>query len=648
MNNFTTILADLLLSFFLLPFIVSFYKQREINLIEIIIFSFGLSVGLGTLFIFYLMIIFPGFLNREFILSTFFLVVISTFIWRKKNIFRIIKNVQTKFHIRSIAENVIKWEGIIWLLIILFFAYILIDSLYKPLFEWDALARYVYWGHRMYFLKQIDNVEIQYPLLIPISLTYSFLMSGGYNDYLAKLIPALFSIFTVLATYLLGKKIFNGTVGLLAAFILANTPIFYIWTTRVYIDIPQTFYILLFTYSLYEYFHNRSNYYILSSGLFLALSLWSKQASAITYCSVLLLIIFSYINRRFTVTDKIINLNFKACLFLLVPSLVLVSFWYIRNFIISKELIWQGYLEAQRSILSFFPSLDHPDAFNEYLAPIYFLGIVYSVIRIFEKSLKGLKIPLIILGVAFFLISILNLFGHIFLSKSLGLFSRYFLIITSAISLFFFANKKNKITLYLDWKLSVLLIMMIPYYFLVWWNYSVEPRYWTPILPYLAILGSSGLFILFEKRFSSIETKLLIVFLAIAAFIPLSYKLLEHEFFLYPNRSDFDKKSTFVGGAYIPFMKISDMNLPTNSTIVSNDNRIGAFTPRQIIINRQPTTLTEVRLYDYFFLSPFTVYAYNVHESLNNEVLNNLDNNLYFDKIFELEDGKFAFYRIRK
>lgn len=646
MNLIVGFLANILLALFLLPWVKRF-QEKKAQRLETVVFSFGISVGMGTLLIFYILLLYPLLFNTYFLIPMLFAVFIIGFLlFRKNNPTYKLKNIRVQV-IRYFSINqLFSFESILWFLFCLFALYVIIDSLYKPIFEWDTLARYAYWGNRMFTLKQIDSVEVQYPLLIPITLAYSFLTSGGYNDYLAKIIPALFSIFSPLATYLLGKELFNKKAGLVSALFLAGTPLFIFWSTRVYIDIPQMFYTVLFLYSIYKYFDKGKVNYAGFAGLFLALALWSKQSAAISFVTILPFMLTIYLGNKYQLFNRKIPFSLKAISLLIIPSIVLVGYWYIRNIMLGGRLVDEGYKLSSRTVYELFPFVKHPDSFSYFLGSLYFIGFIFCFFKIFDAAnKKNIKIKLV--GILLLLLALINSAAHFILSKPPGLFSRYIIIIFAIIGIFELFNK-SKMSAVFNWKMLLFFVFIVPYHLLVWWNYNYDTRFWIPLLPFWSVMGASVVVYFIENYLRRVEVELIFLLLIAFLFMPVGYQLIGHEFFLYPAKSDYEKKSIYIGDGYQPFLQLKALTLPTDTLVLAHDNRVAGLVPQLRYFRDTPTALSEVKKYDYFLVSNFTTHFYQQNNSLNNEVLINLNNNLYFEKIFRSEDGKQSLYKIIK
>jgi 4-amino-4-deoxy-L-arabinose transferase-like glycosyltransferase len=81
------------------------------------------------------------------------------------------------------------------------------------------------------------------PPLFFWSIAFSSTLWRGFNSFAIRFPAALFGIFTVLLTFILGKNLFNSRTGFLSGLVLATTTQFAYLSTRANIDTTLTFFI---------------------------------------------------------------------------------------------------------------------------------------------------------------------------------------------------------------------------------------------------------------------------------------------------------------------------------------------------------------------------------------------------------------------
>jgi hypothetical protein len=106
-------------------------------------------------------------------------------------------------------QNKMAWLGAFVLAIIA--GGILFNSVYWPFWRDDALGNYAHFGaliaenHALAELPGNLTVHEAYPMLVPLTYSYAYLVAGWPNEFLARLFPALLSIGCLGTAYTLGK-----------------------------------------------------------------------------------------------------------------------------------------------------------------------------------------------------------------------------------------------------------------------------------------------------------------------------------------------------------------------------------------------------------------------------------------------------------
>jgi len=138
---------------------------------------------------------------------------------------------------------------LLFLLFIFFIARFLF-LLKEQLPIWDE-AVYIGMGKYLWSFGSTGGWEIIRPIIIP--LIFGLIWKLNLNAiFFSKFVGLIFSIATLFMVYLLGKRLANKEVGLVAAVLLAVTPLFYNWSTFALVDIPSTFFALLSIYFFIE------------------------------------------------------------------------------------------------------------------------------------------------------------------------------------------------------------------------------------------------------------------------------------------------------------------------------------------------------------------------------------------------------------
>lgn len=155
-----------------------------------------------------------------------------------------------------------------------------------------------------------------------------------------RMIVGAFGFAALVATYFLGKELYNNKVGLLASFLLFFLPIFQSQTSLFYLAIPLTFF---FTISFYYYFKKKWWHYL----FFASCLVLTKETGAMIIALLTLFTAFiNLINTRVCLKKTI-----KNSLIIGFP-LVLFAVWLLLNKHFLGWYLWpynSGYLFSNRS-----------------------------------------------------------------------------------------------------------------------------------------------------------------------------------------------------------------------------------------------------------------------------------------------------------
>jgi 4-amino-4-deoxy-L-arabinose transferase-like glycosyltransferase len=153
--------------------------------------------------------------------------------------------------------------------------------------EWDesvylATGKYIFSGGSAGLFEPIR------PLVLP-AVTGLFWQFGLDYILASRIFVLLCSLGVLYLVYLLGRDIFSENVGILAATLLALTPIFFSQSTLIYTSMPATLLSLLATY-----FFIRKRY--VWAGLFVALATMTRYTQVLVFLVFVLFLIFDYIS----------------------------------------------------------------------------------------------------------------------------------------------------------------------------------------------------------------------------------------------------------------------------------------------------------------------------------------------------------------
>jgi 4-amino-4-deoxy-L-arabinose transferase-like glycosyltransferase len=176
--------------------------------------------------------------------------------------------------------------------------------------------------------------------LYPIWLAGIYLVTGGSYDGVAYA-QSFLGVLTILLTYVLGRRVFGHTAGLIAAFFMTFNPVHIHWTGRLYSEALYAPTVLLVTLTLWDAFHKPNGKRFLWAGAAVGMSNLVRPALLLfPFCLTVLL--FLVRRKRQVIRYGLIYSG---------VSLLVVMPWVIHNYVryhalfalqTSSAILWQA------------------------------------------------------------------------------------------------------------------------------------------------------------------------------------------------------------------------------------------------------------------------------------------------------------------
>lgn len=231
------------------------------------------------------------------------------------------------------------------------------------------------------YLKNF-GVFRSHPLLLQTLVSVAFALFG-INDVVARMVPVLFGTLTVLITYLVGKQLFDSRVGLVSCLVVALLPFHIIFSRQVLVDVPLSFFLILFIYFIAKFRMTESNIMCFWAGVSSGLCIMSKEVGVVT-----IPIFIMYALLTHTLRLKKFLYAFVGCAFALSSYFILVltrqdamsSFFHYGLWQTSRD-INKNILEGIHEYLSILT--------NEALGYVLMILIPISIVLISRESLES-------------------------------------------------------------------------------------------------------------------------------------------------------------------------------------------------------------------------------------------------------------------
>ncbi|MBI5700089.1 hypothetical protein HZC35_07305 [Candidatus Saganbacteria bacterium] len=215
--------------------------------------------------------------------------------------------------------------------------YVFYEALVKPVVGWDALWNFSLRAKIFYFLGGIplDRAHPyflgggmkQYPLHLPLLETFTYILQGGWNDALMKVIFPLYFLSMLIVFYYALRREQSRLTSLFFTFLLSTLPLLVYHATIEYADFVVGAYFLAAVVYLYQFIKTKDTKMLILSAVLAALSAWVKDEGMVFYFIGLFLLVIPILSaNKYAVKFK---REFILVLYYLAPFLVLIGPWII-------------------------------------------------------------------------------------------------------------------------------------------------------------------------------------------------------------------------------------------------------------------------------------------------------------------------------
>ncbi len=464
-------------------------------------------VGIGICILLLFLLAVPGFLTPIMVGLLFSIAPAYLLLTTGKN--------RSFFVLSASYKSIISHAGIISIILLLLFTETYL--VFFPETSSDAMryhlpyARFYVENHGLAI-----NEFLRYPIFthnVNLIFSLGYLFENKYQgDVLARLFNIYFMTLLLLGLYSLTLKSFGKFTALIASLILINVKMLRIIMISAYVDTGLALFIFACVYFIYLWHKTQQRHWLSLSAFILGIALGTKYLALAWLVPLTVWVFFTCKNTKLTA-----KFFFTALLF--------GSPWYIRNIFIAGNPI-------------------HPFAQDLFGYWIWTAADIAAQ----KKQLLASH------GVDKTLLNLIKL-PWLLVTENYFVKSRVGWVILTGIPFLIFAYRMNKFFKHLA---------MFVLFCLVFWFYSAQMlRYFTAILPFVAIFAAYplGLLFTFTERINILNNQVLITVLSLALLSYSSYTLYKHFYFLNKWRplpqSDYDWKNILEKrDSFYPFAKI--------------------------------------------------------------------------------------------
>ncbi len=377
------------------------------------------------------------------------------------------------------------------------------------LLKYPVLNLPYYWDGLYYIAPTVDKIyngELNWdlldsnrghPLFLPFFIAFLFKIFGTHQ-MVANSAILFFSLLVLYFTYLIGKELFNKSVGIISSLLLMFTPIFFSYSAMVFLDIPL---IALITISLYFSIKSKLVLYI----IFSSLAILTKELGV--------LVVFGVVLSKLIKKDK--NLVFYCFpLFIFFLTLIINKLLYNQIFYpLNASVIHINPLKNLFNLLIILKIIFF-DQYRWLLSSLFLISFIdFKKLGDIKNSKKSISYFIIFLIVFIFLYNV-NILTKFFIGfyPNIGLYFNTIKLFSPLFSLLFIIiilTYKKIVQFLINLKyhefLIVLLIAIITFIFII----PVAERYLLLSFPMIFLLYSYSI----NKLFKNYKYLILILFI---------------------------------------------------------------------------------------------------------------------------------------
>lgn len=301
-----------LLIFFLGFGVTQIFLRRE-TLGEKIAAGYGLGLGILSFTLFVLGIFKIPLTAASTLVTLVFLNLILTFF--------LLKFKKISFHLRRFSFPAISLLDKLMIVFLIFlFLWVLLVSLYWPIYTWDPIALYDFrakifaqshslaWERLFTESPEVVSYYLSYPVNLSLLHTFVYLLGGENPQFLyAGFYVALILLFLANA-----QKIISQTLSLFFTLILATTPLILAQGTIAYPNIAYAFYYFAAVLFFIKFLSKKENHFLFWGSVFLGLAVLIRPQEP--FWLVPLLLISPFIIKEKKIKIFILSLVIFFCL----------------------------------------------------------------------------------------------------------------------------------------------------------------------------------------------------------------------------------------------------------------------------------------------------------------------------------------------
>jgi hypothetical protein len=354
-------------------------ERRRTTLI-LVVATLGLSLGMLTLVMFWIALLFPGRLDLEGVLGVCVLCS-GLGLWLSRGRWLPWAELSPPRWSFWLQRPALAGLASIALIVS---AGVIFNAAYWPFVDWDALAIYAPLARIIYHQRAlpVDSYYAGYPMLVPLSYAYTHWSAGGLNEHWARLIPAFMALGGIGAAAALARQIRSRRAAWIASGLIALTPLYNRWASSGYTDVPVGFYFTLSALFACRWRSSRTWQDAVLTGAAAGLAMWTKNDALTLLMTLFGIAVWMRFTGKGYGRDTAGKASRRQALYMLFACLAIAGPWYIRNAIIFGQVVPPtAWVSQAQHTLSSLTALLQPG--NHFGAPgwLFFAAVLYGLGR---------------------------------------------------------------------------------------------------------------------------------------------------------------------------------------------------------------------------------------------------------------------------
>ena len=232
---------------------------------------------------------------------------------------------------------------------------------------------------------------------------------AGVSDVVARIVPAIFGIMTIIVVYFTGRMLYNSRVAFIAASVLALLPYHIIMTRQVMVDVPFSFFFVLTLFFMAKYVATNNRLWVYGVGASAGLSFLSKEVGILT---LIVSLLYMLLTRKLGIKNLVLVIS--SFLLAVSPQLTLILTRQDAMEATTQYTLWQLARSANHPI-TFYPEILLENILGYVLSALIIIAIIYTLKAKKIRTEEPIKLLLTWIFVPFVFFMLYPLKGYYFL-----------------------------------------------------------------------------------------------------------------------------------------------------------------------------------------------------------------------------------------